>query len=290
LILQCGKCILSYEGKVEREENDMVGFQQDKCIRCGRCIADCVVKVLRRDEKGFPFMPENLEKFCIGCQHCLAVCPAEAVDCNGKTAADCQPLSSLPQPEEVAALMRQRRSIRHYEPCGLPPEIIGKLKESLAWSATGCNDRSMVFKIVENSEDMQFFRQESSRMLRKLLRFGILQLLYPGVKRFLQDICNGEDVIFREAPHMIVCAVSDKAPCKEADPYIALSNFDIYAQTLGVGTCWCGFAVYAFKFNRKMRKKLNIPKGYKISSAMLFGKAAVEYQRATAPENFNFME
>ena len=127
-------------------------------------------------------------------------------------------------------------------------------------------------------------------MLKKLLRFGILQLLYPRVKRFLQDICNGEDVIFREAPHMIVCAVSDKAPCKEADPYIALSNFDIYAQTLGIGTCWCGFAVYAFKFNRKMRQKLNLPKGYKTASVMLFGRAAVEYRRATAPGNFNFTE
>ena len=267
----------------------MVKADFQKCIKCGKCINDCVVKILQRDANGFPFVPEELEKFCLDCQHCLAVCPTGAINCNGKKADECLPLSPLPPPEEMAALLRQRRSIRHYKNENLPAETLDKLKSALAWSATGCNDRRLIFKLIESKEEMAFFRQETEKMLKKLLRFGILQMLYPRVKRFLQDIQNGEDVVFREAPHMIVCAVSEKSPCKEADPYIALSNFDLYAQTLGVGTCWCGFAVYALKFNRKMRASLNLPKGYKIAAVMLFGESATIYQRSTAPENFKFL-
>ena len=76
------------------------------------------------------------------------------------------------------------------------------------------------------------------------------------------------------------------APCKEADPWIALSYFDLLAQTFGVGTCWCGFGVYAFRLIGKMRKALNLPPGYKIGAVLLFGKPAVNYPRATRPEPF----
>ena len=162
-----------------------------------------------------------------------------------------------------------------------------KLKESLAWSPTGCNDHSLMFHIVEDKADMGFFSQEMSRMLKFLIRTGIMRLIYPNYKRYLQEIMNGKDVVFRNAPHMIVAAVPKSAPCKEADPWIALSYFDLLLQSFGIGSCWCGFAMYAFRFNRKMRKRLGFPENYKIGAVLLFGYPAVTYPRTTAPDNFH---
>lgn len=267
----------------------MITADKNKCIKCGACINDCVVKVISRDQEDFPYMPAELEKFCLNCQHCLAICPEGAINCNGISAGECVPKGTLPSPDEMLNLIRQRRSIRRYQNENIPADIMEKLKKSLAWSATGCNDHSLIFKVIENKDDMTFFRQTAANMLQRLFKWGILKLLYPNIKRFLLEILNGEDVIFRNAPHMIICAVSKKAPCKEADPFIALSNFDILAQSYGLGTCWCGFAVYAFKFNRKMKKQLNLPKDYKISSVMLFGKPAVSYKRASAPPDCKFL-
>ena len=107
-----------------------------------------------------------------------------------------------------------------------------------------------------------------------------------SINRFLDAIKNGEDVIYRGAPHMIVAATPKNAPCAEADPWIALSYFDLLVQSYGLGSCWCGFAVHAFKWNRTLRKRLNLPKGYKIAAVLLFGKPDVNYHRATKPENF----
>ena len=247
------------------------------------------MKVLAKDDDDFPYMPQNLEKFCINCQHCLAICPAEAINCNGKTASQCIPVGNIPSSDEMFNLLRQRRTIRRYVNENIPFETMRMLKDSLSWSATGCNDHSLIFKVIENKEDMEFYRTTAADMLKKLFKWGILKLLYPNIKRFLCEILNGKDVIFRDAPHMIICAVNTKAPCKEADPFIALSNFDIMAQSCGIGTCWCGFAVYAIKFNRRLRKQLNLPKGYKVASVMLFGKPAVAYKRTTAPEKFKFI-
>lgn len=259
----------------------MIKFNYEKCIKCGACTSDCIVKIIKRNTDDFPFVPNDLEKFCINCQHCLAICPAKAIECNGVSADQCSETGPIPSPDEMLNLIRQRRSIRRYKDENIAPEIIAKLRESLAWSATGCNDDSLLFRIIEDKKDMTFFREKTNRMLCKLIKSKLLQLLYPNAKRFLADILNGEDVIFRNAPHMIVCAVRKDAPCKEADPWIALSNFDLYAQTFGIGTCWCGFAYYVFKFNSELRKHLNFPKNYKITSIILFGKPAVRYQRAT---------
>ena len=73
----------------------MVTIDKNKCIKCGACVNDCVVKVLAKDYNDTPYMPQDSEKFCINCQHCLAICPEGAVNCNGKTASQCSPYDNL---------------------------------------------------------------------------------------------------------------------------------------------------------------------------------------------------
>ena len=113
-----------------------------------------------------------------------------------------------------------------------------------------------------------------------------MSLLVPRYKRYFNDILKGEDVIYRNAPHMIVVMSPKKAPCTVSDPVIALTQFDLMAQSCNVGTCWCGFAQRAFKVIPAMRRMIGCPRDYYVGAAMLFGSPAVEYQRSTAPEKF----
>lgn len=267
----------------------MIKIDQEKCTRCGNCVQDCIIKILQKGEDGFPFLPENLKKSCLNCQHCLTVCPTGALNCNGVSADQCEAIAPLPRPEDMLSLLRQRRSVRRYKQESLPSEILDQLKKSLAWSPTGCNAHSLIFRVVETKEEMDFYRNETNRMILKLVNSGIMRWIYPAINRFLESIKNGEDVIYRGAPHMIVAAVPKKAPCAEADPWIALSYFDLLLQSYELGSCWCGFAVHAFKWNKTLRKRLGFPKGYKIAAVLLFGKPDVKYFRATAPENFKIL-
>ena len=62
---------------------------------------------------------------------------------------------------------------------------------------------------------------------------------------------------------MIVVSSNLKAPCANIDPIIALSYVELYAQSLGLGTCWCGFAQTCFKLmpeNKGLRIALQKPK------------------------------
>ena len=268
----------------------MISVDQNKCLRCNLCVKDCIVEVLTPDSAGFPHLSPELERYCLNCQHCLAICPAGALSCHGVSPEKCALPGKLPEAEKMFNLLRMRRSCRQYKDENLSPEIMRTLKDSLAWTPTGCNQHKLFFKIIEDKNEMAFFRKKTSAMLKLLIKSGILSLFYPRFKRYLKEILGGKDVVYRNAPHMIIAATPKNAPCKEADPWIALSYFDLYAQSLGVGSCWCGFAVHAFKWNRQLKKRLQLPPGYKIGAILLFGPPAVTYARATKPVNFNLEE
>ena len=264
----------------------MISVDASKCTRCGCCIADCVVQVIHRGKDGIPSVPEQFERYCMHCQHCLAVCPAGALTCDGHSPDRCVPAGPLPDESRMMNLIRQRRSIRQFKQENLPSEIMEKLVASLRWIPTGCNDHRLAFTVIDDKAKMEPFRARMVKITRFLIKSGIMKIVYPGYKRFEKSMLGGTDFVFRNAPHMIVVASPKDAPCRRFDPSIALTQFDLYAQSLGVGTCWCGFAYYAFTLNRGMRSLLRLPKGYKVGAVMLFGPPAVEYPRATDPEPY----
>ena len=83
---------------------------------------------------------------------------------------------------------------------------------------------------------------------------------------------------------MLVVSNAVNAPCSKEDADIALSYFELYAQSLGVGTCWCGFADTCMKVFPELCEYMEIPEGYKPEYAILFGPKAVNYSRTIQPE------
>ena len=108
--------------------------------------------------------------------------------------------------------------------------------------------------------------------------------------RFKSAFEQGEDVIFRGAPHMILVSSNIKSPGANVDPIIALSYIELYAQSLGIGTCWCGFGQTCYKLMPKLSEMINVPDGYKPVYAMLIGYPAVKYQRNIIAEKFPIAE
>lgn len=74
----------------------MIAVDAEKCVRCGACVRDCIVEVLKPGADGVPCVASGEERFCLNCQHCLAVCPQGAVVCNGVTPEECAGIGPLP--------------------------------------------------------------------------------------------------------------------------------------------------------------------------------------------------
>ncbi len=253
---------------------------EQKCIHCGQCIKDCMPSVLEFNENKIP-KAANPER-CIACGHCFSVCPVGAISIFDKKSDDAEQIYSQ-NPDMILNLIKSRRSCRQYKNENVSAEIINKLKNMLKWSPTGCNYHGLHFSIIDNNEVMDEFRNHVNTKILSALQNKSMKLITEKFSRYTKGFINGEDIIFRGAPHMIVVSNSIKAPCAKEDAIIALSYFELYAQSLGLGTCWCGYGQTCMKLFPELSEYLEIPEGYQSEYVMLFGYRNVNYCRTTEP-------
>lgn len=214
-----------------------------KCVRCGACIADCPVRILKKDPEGRPFVNAGRADDCMDCQHCLAVCPTAALSVNGHKPENTLPNKVRPSFEEMRSLIQNRRTCRRYKQQNVAREKIDALLEAAAFAPTGVNARGLHLAVIDDIEVMNRFRQKVIGELRKAVSKGLPKAL----QRFAEipeQFDKGNDVLFRTAPHMIAVSCAKEAHCSNIDPVIALSYIELTAQTLGLGTTWCGLVYW----------------------------------------------
>lgn len=266
-----------------------IEIDKEKCIKCGACINDCITYSIEKDSEGFAQISTQGESCCISCQHCFAICPVGAITINGKKPEDASPVN-LNNPENILNLIKSRRSTRLFNEDEISQENFDKLKNMLPYIPTGCNYNGLHFSIIKSKSAMNEIRNYVNQKVLKLVSNKFTAKYAGKFAKFKTAFENGEDIIFRNAPHMIVVSSHIKAPCANIDPIIALSYIELYANSLGLGTCWCGFAQACFKLLPKLSNMIDIPNGYKPVYVMLLGNPAVKYQRTTLPEEFQIVE
>ncbi len=262
-----------------------IEINKEKCTRCGACIKDCIAYAIEGGTDLFPQAAEGGEDRCIGCTHCMAVCPTGAISVDEKSIEEALN-PSLPNPDDVLGLIQSRRSIRQYKNEEISPELFDKLKAMLPYIPTGCNTNTLHFSFVETKSAMDYLRTYVRTRLLKIMESSFMPKLAGKFVKYKTAFENGEDVIFRGAPHMVVVSSHIHAPCANVDPIIALSYIELYANSLGLGTCWCGFAQACFKLLPRLSEMVQIPDEYKPVYVMLLGHPAVKYKRTTIPDSF----
>jgi len=256
-------------------------IDQQKCTRCGQCVHDCVARIIEMRD-GYPAIAPEKESSCIECQHCLAVCPTGAVSILGKWAADSVALNgNLADPEHVETLIKGRRSVRQYRDENVPPALLQKIFDVVGYAPTGVNFRQVLFTVVDDRSIMENLRRTTMEGLAKLMRAGKL----PPGRDYFNDCVRaweeeGIDTIYRGAPHLVIASAPKDCPTPEADCLIALAYFELYAQSLGVGTVWNGLAKWTFtELIPELCGRLGIPDDHKLGYVMAFGLPEVCYHR-----------
>jgi nitroreductase/NAD-dependent dihydropyrimidine dehydrogenase PreA subunit len=256
-------------------------IDQNVCTQCGLCVEDCPAQIISMADS-FPSIAPDKEDSCYKCMHCLAICPGGAVSILGRSPEDSLSLCShLPSPQQMETLIKGRRSVRRYAEDDLAPELLSRLLE-VAWHApTGVNSRQVCFTVVDRREKMARLRDEVMEGLSNLVRLNALPQGMEFFANFVQTWEeSGIDIIFRNAPHLLVVSAPKQVPTPQQDCLIALTYFELFAQANGVGTVWSGLVHWVLdSLLPEIRTRLGVPDDHHIGYSMVFGRPAIQYTR-----------
>ncbi len=255
-------------------------IDHDKCTKCGECVNDCPHDIIELSPE-YPSISSEKEGGCIKCQHCFAVCPTGALSIFGNDPEESTPLKgNLPSSEQIECLIKGRRTVRRFKDIAIDKDTIAQMLDVVSNSPTGNNNQQLLFTVVDDQDTMKKVRKEIMEGIREAL---VTDNLPPGLEFFdglLQAWDNGKDLIFRDAPHMLIVSTPADGPSPEQDNLIAMTYFELLAQSMGFGTVWSGLATWAINsIVMDMKEKLGVPESHMLGYAMVFGKPAVRYHR-----------
>jgi len=283
-------------GMMNRKLNPPVVIAKD-CIGCERCVAVCPSFVLDMAETKSAVVRGG---WCIGCGHCGAVCPTGAILHEG-FCFDMHPKKGeapATSPEVLELLLRERRSVRIYTPDMVPDEILNKILDAGKYAPTGTNSQNVHWVALTSPDRIDELRKKTIRFYDKIFsrargRFGMLLLSLiagrraaeylrdslPKVEYANEQMKQGKDRLFYNAPVVILCHAESWDPCSSFNCSVAIYHSSLMAHTLGLGCCFNGFLVSAVNHAPKMKGWLGIPSNHKCYAAMTLGFPEVKYLR-----------
>lgn len=253
----------------------LIEIDTERCIGCGRCVADCVGSNLLVEDG-----TARVKGRCILCGHCVAVCPTAAVSIPGYDMADVEPSAPAGETIDAADLLRaikSRRSVRSFKPEPVGRQELEFVLQAGRYTATAKNAQGCRFVVV----------QDDLAELKRLVWDGIEGMLaLPAAdkprwvklyKPFLVDAQAGlQDFLFRNAP-----AVAFVAAERADDAGLAAQNMELVAASLGLGALFNGYLCRAAEELPAVKAFLEA-ENKPLQICMLLGHPAVSYRR-TAP-------
>ncbi|MDA3892943.1 MAG: nitroreductase family protein [Salinivirgaceae bacterium] len=273
----------------------MPTIELDKCIKCLKCVNDCPSNAIDI-ERGI------IDNSCIHCGHCVAICPESTIYPDTGEIQKLQ--SSTVLPVDFQNLSANTRTCRSFISKEVAHETLQLLIENMKHYPSASNSRPIEITIVKSKEIIQRLNDQTANGLIKMLRFITSPILKPILKAFVPKFnITGLDnykkkFISRQIPEssqvchhaplvMLFHAPVTKFGMASADSYIWATYTSIFAQTLGLGTCFNGFIVKAMERSKVMRKEFSIPANHQVYAALLIGYPKVKYINEVGREKPN---
>jgi len=285
------------------KENAEIRILEDKCNGCGICVEVCKDFTLVM-ENGKVKISGNPVFGCMGCAHCMAVCPNDAIEIHGRTMSP-SGLFELPSEkstagyEQLLSLYQRRRSVREFRDKPVGKEMADKIMSAAMTAPMGLPPSDINVLVLDSKEKNRAFAKDFCDLLETIKWFVsdwftflmrpfwgkeademfkgfIKQLVY----KYTDSMKKGENFVNYDAPLSMYFYGSPYSD--PADPVIAATAAMYAGESMGLGTCMIG-GVHPFIQNGKKAKSFREKYGIKYKSKagliVIFGYPAVKYRK-----------
>ena len=246
------------------------------CTRCGLCVADCPTGLLVMSDAG----PVTGRGGCISCGHCISVCPTLALDSDMTPRKEQIDITKEPKltPEQAELFMRSRRSIRNYQNNPVPVELIRKVLNVARMAPTATNTQGISYIVIRDKQTLRRIADLVLEWMHLAAKTVPIMRLYARAAQ--AEVDKGKEYILRDAPALVVAIGSKKDIHRTHDSgHSCLSYAELYAPTLGLGTCWAGFFEHAGEAEyQPLLDELGVPDDKIVAGGILMGYPKVRYR------------
>jgi nitroreductase/NAD-dependent dihydropyrimidine dehydrogenase PreA subunit len=276
---------------------EIIRIDEDKCTLCGLCIPVCVRRILQEGEGAVKITDQSR---CILCGHCIAVCPENAPQLPSLDAEEFEPAprpADLPSPEQLMTFFRSRRSVRIFRADPVERAKLDMVIQAGRYAPTGGNRQPLHYVVVRTPEKLRAIRTQA---INALLAQGARiekafkasrehgepvpekyqnRDVYVGLWRDMSELLQkGIDRLFFNAPALIVCHVDLAASVTPiADAGLAAMQMALMVHALGLGSCFCGFLVFAMEESPDLREALGVPHNHSAPLSFMVGYPDVHF-------------
>ena len=272
-------------------------IDQDVCNQCGICAVRCVLNYREVDGE---YISKASEETCNLCGHCVALCPTDAITHHHMDMDNFVNLKSSIdfKFDDFSHFVRGRRSHRRFIDKIVPREDLEKLVDVCRYAPTGSNRQLLEMMVIQDREKINklsnmtvdFFEQKQETLLKDIEEYQQLDKETPqylismatmleGFKRISQARKYGFEVIFHQAPVVLVFHSPIETSCPKDDCVIASTTVTLAAKTLGLESCYIGLFEFAAHGYPKVLKELDLPEGHKVFSVLILGYPELQFYK-----------
>lgn len=239
--------------------------------------------IIRFEEgAGHPSIIPGGEEVCNRCGHCVAACPQGALSHSNIPVEDCPEIKPelLINEEQAAQFLRSRRSIRAYKDKPVEREKIKRLIEIARYAPTGGNSQLVEWLVLTDKNKLRDISRLTIEAFRRVItEMPQVLALNPYLPMIVKTWESGCDSILWNAPVMLMASAPKKASTGMVDLSAALSYVNLFAPTMGLGTCWAGLLQQAMIFSPPLKEFLGVPTGHPHHFPMILGYPKAIYYR-----------
>jgi len=166
-----------------------------------------------------------------------------------------------------------RRSVRAYAEDNVSEEQVREIIKAGFHAPNGAGSNALRFAVITNKAKLKHYSDISKVMSIEHFR-QVMSKAPPevakGIEALIKNLTNPDFNIFYNAPVLVLVFAAPNALTPVEDGSLAAENMMLAATSMGLGSCWIGFAS-PLGMAPEVMKELNMPADHKLIAPLIFG-------------------